>query len=378
MPKTGSTSIQLSLSQSRFNRQFQLITLDSFFGNQTMLAAFRPIPTDGSSVFFPRMKPKQAQSFGNRARNYLSRCLRRANRLGIVPILSSETVFRYSESALQSILQFLQSHGFQPTVHIYLRAPLDQIEASFQQQVKTDRPSVWEALSNRLQACGDLEAIQKFDRAFGLDHVKLSLFDASEFPGNCVVQHFCKTHRINFQNNRIHRVNESLNSNAVKFLFAFSTVYVNLKNKRTILGDRSCRFRRDLLHLLLQAAPGSALRFHPSLTMQYRESAKSQAAIIEKRLGKPFPLTLVDRSIEEGIRSRNDLFCYQDEALEWLGQLANQRPVRNGQGQDTVQGVAKQIASLTIHGNPRASLSILQHELWLRIRRNLHKATTYL
>ncbi len=139
IPKTGTTAIQSSLFESLRDKRFRLITLDSYFGNRTMLAAFMPTEFERASIFFRGVGPDQMQSLRSSATAYLDRRLRAARRSGQVPIISAEMIWRFSEEQIRTLAGFLTDRGFRPKVYGYIRAPLDMLESVFQQKIRVPK-----------------------------------------------------------------------------------------------------------------------------------------------------------------------------------------------------------------------------------------------
>ena len=143
MPKTGTTAIQSSLFESLRDKRFRLVTLDSYFGNRTMSAAFMPTEFDRASIFFRGVGPDRMKSVRSAAIAYLDRTLRAARQSGQVPIISAEMIWMFSEEQLRTLATFLATRGFRPKVYGYIRAPLDMLESVFQQKVNVGRNEPW-------------------------------------------------------------------------------------------------------------------------------------------------------------------------------------------------------------------------------------------
>jgi hypothetical protein len=218
--KTGTTSIQATLFRELDDPGFVLISLDSFFGNQTLAGAFLPEPEAGKSFFLQRVPAKRLEARKASARNWLDSGLRVARRRGAIPILSAEVVAGlFSEPAMQDLRNFLIERGFSPRVIAYLRPPLDWIESGVQQLTRCGRTNLWSLTMDKLSGCDPWGMVERLDRVFGRENVELHLFNPDLFPDRCVVRHFCEQAGIPLPK-KIIRENDSLNLNALRFVHA--------------------------------------------------------------------------------------------------------------------------------------------------------------
>ena len=374
MPKTGTTAIQSSLFGSLRDKRFRLITLDSYFGNRTMSAAFMPTEFDRGSIFFRGVDPARMSSVRATATAYIDRSLRSARRSGRVPIISAEMVWMFSEEQLRTLASFLATRGFRPRVYGYIRAPLDMLESVFQQKIRVGRTEPWRELRRIMEGQPLRTRISVFDDVFGEASVDLRYFDPECFPGRCVVMDFCERAGIEFDRDQVFRVNESLNINAIKFLHAIG--------RHRIAQGRSMPFSMTLMELLkweslvhvLQRVPGPSLRLHSSLTSAFAESYRSEQPWLEKRLERSAPSTLAVRRNDEGIRSEAELGSFDPAALDWLEAFTGERVGGDGQDPGVAAAVGAMLDRISILRMPSVSVKVARDRLRLKARRRLMKS----
>ncbi|MDG1360768.1 MAG: hypothetical protein P8P71_10035 [Phycisphaerales bacterium] len=374
MPKTGTTAIQSSLFESLRDKRFRLVTLDSYFGNRTMSAAFMPTEFDRASIFFRGVGPDRMKSVRSAAIAYLDRTLRAARRSGQVPIISAEMIWMFSEEQLRTLATFLATRGFRPKVYGYIRAPLDMLESVFQQKVRVGRTEPWKELQAMMERRPLRQSISVLDDVFGQASVDLKYFDLELFPGRCVVMDFCDRAGIEFDSGKVIRVNESLNLNAIKFLHAIC--------RHRIARGKSMPFSMTAMELLkwesiihvLKAVPGPPLRLHSSLTSTFAEAFKAEQPVLEKRLGRSAPSTLATGRNDEGIRSEAELGSFDRDTLDWLEECTGERVGRDGQDPAVAPAVGEMLDRISILHMPAVSVKIAWGRLRLNARRQLMKS----
>jgi hypothetical protein len=359
--KTGTTSIQATLFQELDDPGFVLISLDSFFGNQTLAGAFLPEPEAGKSFFLQRVPARRLGARKASARNWLDSGLRVARRRGAIPILSAEVVAGlFSEPAMQDLRHFLIKRGFSPRVIAYLRPPLDWIESGVQQLAKSGRTNLWSLTMDKLLGCGPWAIVERLDRVFGRENVELHLFDPDLFPDRCVVRHFCEQAGIPLPE-KIIRENDSLNINALKFVHAYNRYALpGLESVPSIL-------RRMLVIKNLEDLPGPPLRLHPQIYSSFLGCLVDYQPMWQERMGRPLPATLIARESDQGLRAETDLDRFEDEALDWLGRKLGV-PVKSLSGSDRCREVALSLDRL-VQKFPANAMELIRDKCQLRLRR---------
>ena len=377
MPKTGTTAIQSSLFESLRDKRFRLITLDSYFGNRTMSAAFMPTEFDRASIFFRGVGPDQMRSLQSTAIAYIDRSLRSARRSGQVPIMSAEMIWMFSEEQLRTLAAFLTTRGFCPKVYGYIRAPLDMLESVFQQKVRVGRNEPWKELLGIMQGPPLRLEISLLDAVFGQASVDLKYFDPDTFPDRCVVMDLCERAGIEFDRDKVVRVNESLNINAIKFLCAIGKYRIAQGKSMPPSMSAMEMLKWESLVDVLSAVPGPSLRLHPSLTSTFAESFTAYQPSLEKRLGRSIPSTLAVRRSDEGVRLEAELSSFDRVALDWLEEFTGERVGLDGQDPGVASAVGGMLDRIAILHMPAVSVRIVRDRLRLKVRRQLMKSVRY-
>lgn len=316
MPKTGTTSIQVSLSSGIADPRFRLVSLDTIFGNQMIGVLFHNAFEHHGSYFRSSLSDRHLQQFRRRAFRHLDRSLVHAARDGVTPILSAEHAWAFEEADYASLKQFLNDRGFEATVVCYIRAPLDFFESMFQQLVITGGYDSWADLFEEHLVA---EPIQIADRVFGRDNVSPFFYDPADFPGRCVVQHFCQHIGLAPSAVTITRANEGVSLDALRLLYTANQAHA-------VRHDSSfSRLRRRLLMARLRDLPGPRMRFSPSVTDTFRKSMESQWPWLEQRLGRRIPMSLLPREPAAEIRSETDMLNVSTDAFAWLSEQTGTR-----------------------------------------------------
>lgn len=145
-------------------------------------------------------------------------------------------------------------------------------------------------------------------------------------------------------------------------------------NPVAVAGRRS---RSTLLYCLqravllerLGALSGPPLRFHPCLIVPYIQAIQREMPWLEQRLQRQLPLTLQPGEHTSGVRGEADLLDFSSHSLEWLAEASGQRPLKPGQGADTVEGVVEQLAAISGLSAGHRHARILVAEARQRLRR---------
>lgn len=370
MAKTGTTSIQASLFRRRRDKRYHFVTLDSGFGNAMALLAFSKDPLK-LLIFFCGVNPDEIETRRAAALAYFDRCLRRAKQIGRIPIISAEVISTFSPEELRGIRSYITSRGFHPKVICYLRPPLDYFESSFQQQIKIGHPDPWNKTRTNI-ACLHTR-LNNVDDIFGGESVQFVYYDRDSFPHGCVVMDFCQRTGIDFCRKDVVRVNEGLNANAVKFLYATANYRMTQgKNLRSTMKLPDV-VKWETLISLFKKTPGPALRFHSTFTSEYLEPLRSTWPELEQRLGRLLPMTLLSRRGNEGIRKESDMSCYDDAALDWLSKLCG-FDFSQEKGEKTLaEAIGREIDNLPAIFAPMTTAKLISEVMQTRIRRNLKK-----
>jgi hypothetical protein len=345
-----------------------LVSLDSFFGNQLLISAFLEGKEAEETVFLKMFSREKLGTFRQQSKHFLDCALAFARSRNAIPILSAEAIWRYfSEDAMKSLRDFLESRGLQPRVVGYLRAPWDSIESGFQQQAKVGRTKLWEEMLKRVADPQPRKIVEALDRVFDRDNVNMHFFNPQKFLDQCVVRHFCESNGIAVPPIKIIRENESFNVNALRFIHAH-----NLHLNAPMSGSLSF-LRRAFLIEVLRDLPGPPVRLHRDVTDAYLQSFAEDKSWWCQRLGCDVPVTLVPRESRDGLKCETDLHLYSEDALDWLGRKLG-RNVRPRFGQDGSRDVGSALDRL-IWRSPTAVARVLSEKSLLRFERARRRRT---
>jgi hypothetical protein len=364
--KTGTTSIQSTLFWRLRNTSHHFVTLDSFFANRMLLAAFAEQQDAEKTVFLQRVSLGGMHPLRTRAQDFLDRSLRFAHKRNLLPILSGEAIWHFfSEHAMEELRDFVATRGFKPQVLGYLRAPTDWIESGFQQSARIGDQHLWAETKKRLSMLRPKEVISRMDRVFGRENTSMYFFDLEQFPKKCVVQHFCENAGISIPPDWVIRENESFNLHALRFVHAFNCA-LNPQGHGNI-----SRLSRAVLIRILADLPGPSLRLHSAISSDYLCKFEKEQPWLRERIGREVPATLVSRTIGEGLRYEPDLTQYSQDALEWLGRKLG-RPVCPSSGLAGQREIARALTQL-FWRSPGAIAQVVRENIQLRLERARQK-----
>lgn len=359
MPKTGTTSIQASLSAGIADPRFRLLSMDTAFGNQMVGALFHNAFQQHPSYFRAVLSDRQLKQFRRRAYRYLDRSLLQAARDGVTPIISAEIAWAFEEADCVSLKRFMSDRGFETSVICYMRAPLDFFESSFHQLVIAGVGRSWADLFEKHRFA---DSIHTADRVFGRDNVTPLFFEPAAFPQQCVVHHFCQQIGLSPTAVNIVRVNEGLSLDALKLLYTADRA--NAFRYESFLS----RLRRRLLIARLRDLPGPRMRFCPSITGTFRKSIEQEWPWLEDRLGRSIPISLLPREPAAEIRSEADMFDVSGNARAWLAEQAGARMIRSSGGVEPAEQVLDHLRRLAMVNCRREIAKAISEGVRLRLR----------
>lgn len=362
IPKTGTTSIQSTLFWNTLQEPFRLLSLDTFFGNRAMSAVFKDRSQSAANFFTDTQSKKQQEYYRTFSKRYLHESLDRCARAGLTPIISAECIWRFQEREHQNIRLMANQYGFTPVVHCYLRPPVDRMESSIQQNIKTGvHFRIEDVLSKTLAYRRN---IQDLDRVYASENVNLHIFDPNTFPERCVVRHFFAAIGLSSQQISIHRENDSANLNVLQFMSAWNLFYQenNLKNRT--------RFQRRLVLESLKDLDGPKLHISPALVANLLTGFEEQQDFFKQRIGRTIPLSLSTRGDSVGIERMEDLLEFTKESLDWLWGSSAARPAGNMRSSRSLSEVVDRLNQLKWTYVVSQTRKHLWSEWKLRGRRN--------
>jgi len=217
----------------------------------------------------------------------------------------------YTLEVLHQLKEILLIHFNEIIIIGYVRSPKAFMESAFQERLKGGMAKLnFKTLYPHYR-----KRLEKFDKVFGKENVKLFKFDNSSLFNRCVVQDFCKCAGISVPVENIKRENESLSYAAISLLYTYR-LYASYDNNARV--HRDGQLIKSLISL-----NGPKLRFASDVINPVISNNTNDIAWIENRLGQIIIESTVDDS-SVLVHSDEDLLQYHPETLLWLSQQINE------------------------------------------------------
>lgn len=319
MPKTGSTSIQVSLHKSLADPQFHYVSLGQANPNNELILAFADDPNRYRFIARQQLHPNKLAAKRARVRALLDAELKKA--AGKTAILSSEALYGMRASEIGAIADFLRDYTTEVKAVGYIRPPADVLVSAFQQNLKAHDVKSFEL--GRAFPNYDVQ-ISMLDAVLGRDNVECWLFQPSHFPGGCAVQDFCGRLGVTFDPALVIRKNDGLSLPAISLLYAYRRLGPGYGTGAASIHEN------NLLVTKLRELDGPKLHFHSSLTAPLFVRRRQAVAWAEQRIGASLTSDL-KRHDAKAVRSEADLLKASPDALDWLSRaLDSDEPTRRG------------------------------------------------
>lgn len=308
MPKTGSTSIQVSLFRHLDDPRFHYVNLGRPNVNIQIANAFMLNPVEFHQHAKLGTSPRELMQLKKAAVESLEAGLAAAG--DRTAILSSEAISGLNKPEFRNLCDMLTRHRRTITVVGYVRRPKEIMESALQQRLKS---GTWDFTVDSLFP-KYRRRFRKFDAVLGRKHVRVWLYEPETFPGGCVVRDFCSRLGISFNARNVVRANERLSLPAISLLFAYrrfgpgygvgpAALKENMRLVRHISGLR-----------------GPKLHLHSSLVAPVLEEHREDIEWMEERLGTSLAEDLSAHDDEGAVRSEEDLLRFSPESLRWLAE----------------------------------------------------------
>lgn len=321
MPKTGTTSIQVSLYYGLRDRRYQYISLGQVSGSQVLRMLF---DSDARHSRVRQLLNSTDQDFvadRNRLERLLEESLAGCLRRQITPILSGEWCWRMTTAEAVGLRDYFAVRGFRVQVVAYLRPLPTFYPSRFQEFIKWggNRFVPFEPFFDRDE--GDYASIvPRLQEVFGASQVVLRPFERESLDGGCVVRDFCRELELPLATRNIRRTNDSLSLPAVRLLYTYYALGPGYGTGPRALHENLLLQRR------LSRLDGPSFRFHPALVESRRGEIDRQHAVANARMSIPFRLSQPNFDLADAIRDEADLFRHSPAALAWLARTAGAGP----------------------------------------------------
>ncbi len=314
LTKTGSTTIQEFLFKHMDDERFHYAHADQPNVGQALFYAFAGDHSLADPFNVENYSEERLQSMGADIREKLLHHFRSHPNKNM--IISAEGMSVLKPEAIAALMDFLKPHFSLIEVVGYVRNPKSHMESSFQQRLKNTFDS---KINVRVFSPKYRFLLEKFDHFVERENVHIWPFDAKIFPEGDVVMHFCKQLGIRPPASKVTVQNQSLSRNAISLLYTHRRYMREPDTGRS--GATASRLLIDKLHEL----KGSKLKFHPDWVVNPIMKNLDQIDWLQQRHDIDFHED-IDAMEKTGIRSKNELMTYSQEALDWLASELNEKP----------------------------------------------------
>ena len=344
MPKTGTTSIQVSFARGLRDPAFHYINPGHSQSAMFLEALFSERPEEFWQFRLRKYSRTRLRwmrwEYGRRFQGILER----ARELPLTPILSSERWWVVPPSDLERLADFLHRRGFRAHVVAYLRPLKSWIESCFQEESKGHGlpadcfPKVWDTPETRCYRC--VGRLAEYERIFGRENLTVRPFVRRLLRDGCAVRDFCDLLGIGFDPDRIVRTNESVSLEAVKFLHAYGRFGPAAEVPLLYLPGRWQLLER------LERLRGTPFRFHSEVVDPIQEILDWETRTVAERYGVDISEDV--RSADGGpcVREPADMYRFSEEALDWLAAETGSKPMVAREGEAVAREVALRVERL--------------------------------
>jgi hypothetical protein len=296
MHKTGSTTIQRTLSRIRSHGSWKYLTLTKECDNlnEAMFVMFASNPLRHHTFRNQRTAPEEIAVMGMKFRKDLEKRIRASTAETI--ILSAESLDQMDTQGVVRLEEFLRPLFHEIRVIGYVRPPAGLVSSSFQEKVKHGKRKF------EFSKCAPAYRFRfrKYDKVFGPDRVDLFKFTPKEFTNQCVLADFCERIGIVLPpDTRVKRINEGLCKQACAILFAYHQLGPGYGSGKYVTRENRCLVKS------LIAMRGTKFKLAPELVAPVLMEHAADIHWMEKRLGTTLAEPL--HQDEDAIMSEQDL-----------------------------------------------------------------------
>ncbi len=322
MHKTGSTSIQISLSNFK-SEKFCYPKLNED-GNHSVIFSYIFMSYKEFVKKYKCIGEQAKFEFFSNKSFYLFHLkeLFKKNKNAIF-IFSGEDICNFDENALKKMYRFFKKYFNEIKIIAYVRDPFSYISSAFQEVLKIN----YKSLNNLYKLYPFYKKkFQKFYEVFGEENVILKKFDPLRFPDGCVVKDFCYTLGIPIKKENIIRINMSLSKEMISLIYMFRKKYqkvncINLTFPLIILLEKLFGYKEIIF---------TPFKISKILIKPIVEKHKEDIEWIEAKLGEPLINEDFLNQPEEDyvIKSEEDLLTIPEELFERLVEYTNYRIIK--------------------------------------------------
>ncbi len=240
----------------------------------------------------------------------LNRAVGQSNRI----ILSAEGISNLNEDELSTLNNRINLYASSIRYVGYIRDPIGQARAVFQQKLKTHLNEPFDAETISASKLTTHEIVDRLDAQIGRENVLAFPFDRTLFPKGDVVLHFLQVVGIDPAKIETKRVNEGLSLLATKALYIYRRTLQPTEDA-TIFPKGRAAFLAAMGGL-----GGPAFAFAPEIDTALFETNQHIYDWAERRLNHPFPGPSPE--VEGGVRQESDLMQISPEERDRFAEFA--------------------------------------------------------
>ena len=344
MPKTGTTSIQVSLARGLRNPAFPYLHPGHSQSGMFLESLFSSHPEDYWQFQLRRYSSIRLRWMRWANTRRFQGILEQARDGSQTPILSSERWWIVPSSDLEGLRDFLERYGFRAHVVVYIRPLKSWIESCFQEEAKWHGlppdcfPQVWNTRETQFHRC--VERLAEYERVFGRENLTVRPFVRAALKDGCVVRDFCDLLGIPLEPDHIARSNESISLDAVKFLHAYDRFDSGRKVPPLYVPSRWALVK------CLEGLQGTPFRFHSEAIAPIRETLASENQAMAERYDIDLAENVHAADGGPCIREGADMERFSEDALEWLAEASDTKPIEVREGEAAAREVANRIERL--------------------------------
>jgi hypothetical protein len=299
MQKTGSTSIQVTLSETPTTPGYQFLFRENGNSGYYLRTMF-DASFQGNVNERGKARNAGIQAFSDRIEKFLLRPKP-------VFVISSEMICSaFGAASLGMLRDWFATKVDDIKVVIYVREPFGYIESLFQEQLK--KRSVEFVKLSRMSPTYK-SWFSEIEDVFGAENVIYRHFSSSSLRNGDVVSDFIATAGLDIQEESVVRKNEGLSRRGVAVVANFNHQLASRTHHRDM---RASRWITRLASML----PGPKLRLSNELLIEAIRDSGEDIAWMEARLGCPLG-HLNRKAAPDGIKDLNEVLALDEETRRW-------------------------------------------------------------
>lgn len=334
MPKTGSTSLQLSFLRGFKNNEYRYANLganDIKSGNHSgMIYSLFSNHAENYHYNIAYKRDKEQIKLHNE-KNLALLIDGFLNTPANVELISGEDIYHLEDAGVIKLHNFLKEYFHKVIIVAYVRAPISLMASTFQQLIKYhglsefDFRSIYHPYKN----------FSRFDDVFGRDNVYLWKFAHATFLNGNVVLDFATRLGIELNVTTGIQENQAISQEAVSILFAY--------NKYG--GDNKVIYSklRENLNNVVSNIGTTRFQFSSRLMQSVLQQNVADYAWIKQRMSE----SMEENITEIGIDSEEELLQFSVTTIPTLKQLVGEEYLPPDAEEATPMYVAKLVQALT-------------------------------